>query len=225
MDKEINSALWNFIRRDTSVAKFEAWVYAHEAALSVALGAELHFRLIEMNYADRYQVEDMRQQLEAHLRPALMCECPAVADEDVIAMGGNGRDGRFFASVSECAMPGDDLWWLWLGKCQTCHTDWLIAQEERIYDDFFVARLTSEQADLIRNNGQWPQRWLTYEDVLRTGRALSRPCRFVEYIAPSLLWTVEELRRARPDITVAEMSEFLGIEESHVKDILKYQRS
>lgn len=224
MDKEINSALWRFIRRDTSVSAFEAWVYAHEAALSTALGPELHFRLLEMNYADRNQVEDMREQLEAHLRPALTCECLAVADEDVIPMGGSGRDGRFFASVNESAKPAEDLWWLWLGRCQTCHTDWLIAQEERIYDDFFVVRLTPETANSIRNDAQWPQRWLTYEGVLRTGRALSRPCRFLDYMAPSLLWTVEDLRRARPDITTADMADLLGIDDSHVKDILKYQR-
>ncbi|MFP1131879.1 hypothetical protein [Asticcacaulis sp. W401b] len=71
MDEEINSALWRFIRRDTSVPAFEALVYAHEAALSTALGPELHFRLLEMNYADRNQAEDMREQVEAHLRPAL----------------------------------------------------------------------------------------------------------------------------------------------------------
>ncbi|WP_343685354.1 hypothetical protein [Asticcacaulis sp.] len=225
MDKEINSALWRFIRRDTSVSAFEAWVYAHEAALSTALGAELHFKLLEMNYADRNQVEDMREQLEAQLRPALTCECPAVADEDVIPMGGNGRDGRFFASVNESAKPAEDLWWLWLGRCQTCRTDWLIAQEERIHDDFFVVRVTPETADAIRNVAHWPQRWLTYEGVLRTGRTLSRPCRFLDYMAPSLLWTVEDIRRGRPDITVAEMADLMGVEESHVKYILKYQYS
>lgn len=126
--------------------------------------------------------------------------------------------------MNESAKPAEDLWWLWLGRCQTCHTDWLITQEERIYDDFFVVRLTPQTADSIRNDAQWPQRWLTYEGVLRTGRALSRPCRFLDYMAPSLLWTVEDLRRARPDITIADMADLLGIDDSHVKDILKYQR-
>ncbi|ADU14995.1 hypothetical protein Astex_3362 [Asticcacaulis excentricus CB 48] len=62
-----------------------------------------------MNYTSHNQVEDMHEQLEAHLRPPLTCECLAVADEDVTPMQGSGRDERLFASVNESANLGGDL--------------------------------------------------------------------------------------------------------------------
>ncbi|UDF05486.1 hypothetical protein [Asticcacaulis sp. AND118] len=221
MDRAIRQALWRFVRCDTTTTDFEAWVYAYEATLLTELGVDLHLALLEMNYADRNQVERMRERLEGLLRPALACECEAVADEDVIPMGMERRDERFFATVDEAARHGGKAWWLWLGKCKACGDHWLIAQEERIYDDYFVDRLSDEDAAHILADKQWPAKYLTYEDVLRTGRVRSKPCRFVDRMANSLVWTVQELRRDRPEIDEREMADLLGIDALHAKELLK----
>lgn len=213
----ISENLWRFVRRDMAVSTFEAWVYAHEADLQGELGPDLHFALLEMNYADRYQVEEMRTRLEAILRMKLSCECLSLRDKDVIPMGGEGRDERFLSTVDEVARHGGDVWWLWLGRCRDCRQYWLIAQEERIYDDFLITRYSATQGDEIAAQHTWPPVFLTYEAVLKACRELSTPCRFMDWDAKSLQWTVQDLCRARPEIKEAEISDLLGIDIQHVR--------
>jgi len=209
--------LWQFTRGDMPVPAFEQWVYAHEADLQAELGAELHFALLEMNYADPHQVWDMRDRLETALRPQLTCECLSLRDTDVVPMGRDGRDARFMSTLEEVALHGGEAWWLWLGRCRKCHQYWLIAQEERIYDDFLIKRCSTAQGDEITAKHIWPAVLLTYESVLKACRELSTPYRFMDWDARSLVWTVHDLCRARPDIEEIEISDLLGIDTEHVR--------
>lgn len=94
----------------------------------------------------------------------------------------------------------------------------MIAQEERIFDEHFLRRLTVDEANRISANGEWPVEFLSYERVLKTGHALRiRSCVFLERLSPSLVWTVEDLRKERSDISVEEIALLLGVTETQVK--------
>lgn len=97
----------------------------------------------------------------------------------------------------------------------------MIAQEERIFDEHFLRRLTVDEATRISVNAEWPVEFLSYERVLKTGHALRiRPCIFLERLAPSLIWTAEDLRKERPEISVKEIAHLLGVTVTQAKRLL-----
>jgi hypothetical protein len=134
-------------------------------------------------------------------------------------MGGDGLDERVFATVDRVRDHGGDLWWLYAAKCSACGQDWMVAQEERIFDEYFLRRLSSEQA--VRTaDGQWPDDFSTYERVLSIGKAMSSPCTFSDSLAWSLVWTAHDLRKERPKITVDEVANLIGVTPKNVKRLL-----
>ena len=143
------------------------------------------------------------------------CCCNALPDLAAVPMGGDGLDERVFRTVERIADHGGDLWWLYRSKCTACGQDWLVAQEERIYDDYFMKRMTNAEVEAIQRENRWPDDFLTYECVLKIGKTHSRACSFLQPMASSLIWTVEDLRRARPDIASEEIAELLGITVPH----------
>ena len=149
------------------------------------------------------------------------CCCASLPDLAAVPMGGDGLDERVFATVENVADYGGDAWWLHLSQCRACDQYWMIAQEERIFDEHFLRRLTVDEANRISANGEWPAEFLSYERVLKTGHALRiRPCVFLERLSPSLAWTVEDLRKGRSDISVEEIGLLLGVTETQAKRLL-----
>lgn len=128
-------------------------------------------------------------------------------------MGGDGLDEKVFATIERVRDYGRDKWWLHLSKCRSCGQYWMVAQEERIFDEHFLRRLDKGDADLIVGNDRWPTEFLTYEDVLSVGSRFSKPCRFFELLAPSLVFTVEDLIKNRPTITAPEVGYLIGLSE------------
>ena len=135
-------------------------------------------------------------------------------------MGCDDLDQRFFATVDIVREHGGDQWWLYLSECGRCGQFWMVAQEERIFDDYFLRRLTAEQAQDIVGEGHWPTDFITYERVLKVGMRLSRPCIFLEAMAPSLIWTAQDLRKERPDMSVEEIAELIGVRPAAVRRLL-----
>ncbi len=135
-------------------------------------------------------------------------------------MGGDGLDEKLLATLQQVKNHGRDKWWLYLGKCSSCHQDWLVAQEERIFDEHFLKRLTGEEAMAIVKADRWPEEFFTYENVLRTGGKLARHCQFIDYAAASLVWSAEDLKRERPEITTEEIAELLGIDKTRAKAVI-----
>jgi hypothetical protein len=81
--------------------------------------------------------------------------------------------------------------------------------------------LTDDEANRISVDAEWPVEFLSYESVLKTGHALGiRPCVFLERLAPSLVWTAEDLQKARPDISVEEIALLLGVTTTRAKRLL-----
>ena len=143
--------------------------------------------------------------------PAVVCQCHVLDDLAVVPMGGDGLDDRVFATLDQILDHGQDLWWLYLSRCHGCGQHWLVAQEDRIYDIFFLKRVTPETAEAIIALGEWPDDFSTFERVLTLGRTLSTPPRFLDPFAYSLQWTIEDLRKERPGIMPREIAYLLGI--------------
>ena len=147
------------------------------------------------------------------------CLCATLSDLAVVPMGGSGLDDRVFATVDVIRHHSGDLWWLYLARCNACGQRWLVAQEERIFDDYFLRRTSEEEGAAIAA-GCWPDDFITYERVLKIGRALSKPCRFLDPLAGSLVWSAHDLRNARSDITVDEIAWLLGVTAKDAKRLL-----
>ncbi|MDR6146980.1 hypothetical protein QE363_002773 [Sphingomonas sp. SORGH_AS870] len=149
------------------------------------------------------------------------CLCASLPDIAHIPMGDHqGHDERFLATVQELTSPGDPQWWRYLGQCRACTQYWLVAQEERIFDEHLLARINEAEAARILTANAWPERFATYEDVLRIARSLATPCCFLEPMADSLISTIKDLRRDRPDIRVEEVAELLGLADDYARRLI-----
>lgn len=135
-------------------------------------------------------------------------------------MGCDGLDERVFESLERTRDHGGDQWWLYLSRCSVCGQDWLVAQDERIYDNYYLKRLGPSEAKEIVEANCWPEDFMTYERVLRLGRTLSKAWTFFDPCSPSLVWTAEDLRKERPDITVEEIAYLLAMEPEGVARLL-----
>jgi hypothetical protein len=211
--------LWAFARGDTAGHEFEQWFLAQED-LEGPLGEGLHWSLASAAYADRDEVWKLRQSVAQKLEPHKQCECASIRDLAAIPMGCDGLDERVFATVENVRDHGGDLWWLHLSKCRVCGQNWMVAQEERIFDDYFLRRLSVSEAREISDEGRWPAEFLTYERILMIGRTLSQPCIFADALSPSVVWTVEDLRSERPDITADEIAYLLGVTPENIRRLL-----
>jgi hypothetical protein len=127
-------------------------------------------------------------------------------------MGGDGQDERVFATLNNVRDHGADLWWLYLSRCSACEQDWLVAQDDCIYDNYYLRRIAPSEIREIGESGRWPDDFISYERVLRLGRTLSQPWTFLDPRSPALVWTAEELVKERPSITAEEIAYLLGIE-------------
>ncbi|MGI8611042.1 MAG: hypothetical protein ACR2KH_02020 [Sphingomicrobium sp.] len=129
-------------------------------------------------------------------------------------------DERVFATVERTRDHGGDLWWLYLSKCSACGQDWLVAQDERIYDNYYLKRLSPADVRDVAEGNRWPNDFMTYERVLRHGRTLSQPWTFIDPRSSALVCTAEDLVKERPDITVEEIAYLLAIEPDAAAKLL-----
>ena len=221
--------LWAFARGDTAPLEFERW-FLGRPELESWLDPELHWDLMTSSYRDQDVVWQLRQRLLEALARWKACECPTLRDLDVVPMGGEVddddkfRSDHVFAHFEEIATYGTTKWWLYISRCRVCSTVWLIAQDERIYDDWYLSR-ESEQVLAAARDGSWPERFSTYEDVLTTGRKLSTPPIFFDANSPALVQTVADLRGERPEISNAELSWLLGVTEKRAAVLRRLSES
>jgi hypothetical protein len=148
-------------------------------------------------------------------RPYSECRCPSLAERAVVPIGFDLPHVEIFATFEELRSHEPELWWLHLSRCGVCGQHWMVAWDDRIYDDIFLKRLDPAAAEQILKTGSWPPDFLTYERVLALGRAMSRPPTFLDPFCPALQATVADLRKARPAITPDEIAHLLGIPHDH----------
>lgn len=198
--------------RPESCYWFRNTVYVRQCAIRCKSGLSGHD-----NIAD---IRSWSHRVLMHETPSHCC-CASLPDLAAVPMGGDGLDERVFATVENVVDQGGKAWWLYLSLCRACGQHWMIAQEERIFDEYFFRRLTVEEAKLISIDAEWPVEFLSYERVLRTGHALGiRPCVFLERLSPSLVWAAEDLQKERSDISVDEVAVLLGVNATQAKQLL-----
>src|SRR5688500_7027930 len=123
------------------------------------------------------------------------CCCAELDDVAVVPMSADGRFERVFATLDRAKEHGGNQWWLFASTCRACGESWMVAQEERIHDNFYLKRLSPPVLRDIIEANQWPKDFLTYEQVLRLGSESGHVCRFADPQDPALICTVEDLRR------------------------------
>ncbi len=94
----------------------------------------------------------------------------------------------------------------------------MIAQEERIHDNYYLKRLSTDQITAIRERGEWPGDFLRFEDVIRLGPDNKQVCHF--FNSDDLTDTVKELMEARDDITAAEISYLFCLSEEEARHLM-----
>lgn len=130
-------------------------------------------------------------------------------------------DQRIFSSLKEVKKHGGVQWWLYVSTCTACAQSWMVAQDERIHDNFYLRRINAVVLRQIVDSNVWPEEFLRYEQVLRLGRQSGNVARFFDPQSPALVDTVRDLRRERPDISVEEIAYVLGVPISQANQLLK----
>lgn len=207
---------WKFVRGDLDANEFEKWLY-NEAALETALEDEFYLTLIGCDFRSREDTFKIRASIRLLLEAGENCRCSSVRNLDSIEMGGDWFFEKFFATLTKLASPPTEQWWLYISRCNACSTNWLVAQEERIHDQFYVERI-SDHAVQKAQAGIWPDQFQTYADVLDIGVKLGvREFRFLDPMSGALQVTVEELLITIPKISAKEVGIKLGIAPQHAQ--------
>ena len=210
------STLWKFVRGDMSVSEFEIWL-CNETGLETAFENEAYLALIGCNFRSKDDTFKIKASIQAALDAGENCGCSAVRNLDNLEMGDDWVHHKFFATLTKIISPQTKQWWLYISRCSVCATNWLIAQEELIHDQFYVERI-SDQATQDAMAGVWPDRFQTYADVLDMGVKLNiSQFTFVDPMADALQVTVEELLQTIPNISAKEIGLKLGITPHHAK--------
>lgn len=220
MDDALSEPIWQFLRGGRSVTDFEAWFYQNEVALLPYLGEELHQDLLWLDFKNYRALLELAPRLEQVVTPYMRCECPRLGQQADFLMGSDGQDARFHATVKERVSGGEAMYWLKLGQCTCCGQNWMVANDQTIFDLYLADRVSPEEAEAIVTTGQWPETFSSYERVLELcitrGGARSR-LRAEDWLAH---WVVKELKTARESMTNAEIAVLFGLSDADVAVIL-----
>ena len=146
------------------------------------------------------------------MNPSKSCCCSTLHDTAVIPIGAlDDLDERVFARLVRVKVHGGFQWWLYASRCDECGQHWLVAQDERIHDNYYLKRLKSETALAIIDEDRWPDDFLTYAEVLKLGIDSGKVCSFVDQQSSALIETASDLRRECPKISVEEIAHLLAI--------------
>jgi hypothetical protein len=142
----------------------------------------------------------------------MRCTCATLKNPAVVDMAETTTTIDLFEQIKE---RGEPYWWLYAARCTSCGTNWLVAQEERQNDVIVLRRLTPAELDRIVTRDQWPSDFDHYETLLRLGRAAGHTVRWADPIDDSSIqWTMADLARDRPGISVAELAELLDLDKA-----------
>lgn len=216
MDDQNRKIIWQFIRGDLPVRAFEEWSYVNKY-LEDDIGQQLYIEVISTNFKELHDVCVLRKTLEEFMRQKLhlSCECVALSNLAVTEMGSE-QEERIWETLEETKVYGESRWWLALYLCRNCAQFWLVAQESRQNDVHCLKRMDKVEAEEIIKNNEWPKYFETLEELLAIGRDNNRSVRFVDPLNSSLVYSIEDLKKARPNISNMEIASLLNIDESLV---------
>lgn len=140
------------------------------------------------------------------------CYCPELGDLEVIGMGDpDGLDDRVLATLNRVRDHGGEQWWLYASTCSACGQHWMIAQDERIHDNYVLKRVEPAVMARIVQASDWPEDFVLFERVLRLEREAGKIAHFLNPRSPALIETVADLRRERPNISVEDIAFALAL--------------
>lgn len=182
-----------------------------------------HFEDAESRLFGYYNIADGKQSRHCHLVDVKhSCHCSALTDFALVGMGdANELDKRVFASLDLVLNYGGEKWWLYVSRCSVCLQYWMIAQEERIHDNFFFKRIDPETFLAIVETSDWPSDFMQYEELLRLARDAGHVTIYLDPRSIALVETVNELRTARPDISPDEVAFLLSISTKQALKLLQ----
>ena len=155
------------------------------------------------------------------MNSANTCLCSELDELPVIGMGDPDRlDERVFATLHLAKKHGAAVWWLAAYECSACWQPWMVAQDERIHDNYCLKKLDRLTMQEIVENDDWPQGFITFEKVLRAERASGQIAKFLDTQCLSLVQTARELRERRPDISLDEIAHLLVLSVEDVNLLL-----
>lgn len=64
-------------------------------------------------------------------------------------MGSDALDERVFTSLEQIIERGGEQWWLYVSHCLKCSQVWMIAQDDRIYDNYYLRRLLASEKQAV----------------------------------------------------------------------------
>ena len=146
------------------------------------------------------------------MEPAQACACAGLKDLAVVGMGqvdsaGNPIEESILGTFDTVRDHGGRQWWLYASVCTACGQGWMIAQEERVHDNYGLKRLSAAQLMAIVEDNRWPDDFMRFEDVLRLGPDSGMGAIFLNPLDATE--TVAELVADRPDITPHEVAYLL----------------
>ncbi len=213
MDDPNQKIMWQFIRGDLPTPEFEKWLYANSDFETTA-GKEFHLEVISTNFKANPDVYVLKKKLEEFMRQKLPmdCECIALPNLAVTDMGSE-QENRLWERLEEVKRYGESRWWLASYQCKKCRQYWLVAQESRQNDIHLLKRLDNTEAEKIIQNNEWPKCFETLEELFAIGRDNNRSVRFMEPLDSSLVYSVDDLLKTRPNISTSEIASLLNIKE------------
>lgn len=219
MKIETIEKLWSFYRHKIDIYDFEKWIYLNND-LEIEIGNEKYLELISLSYKNKNDYGKIVKIVKSIIENYdYKCSCVKLYSRDIIGMG--SEDEIFMDKFIHIKDRGQDYWWLYLSQCTVCNKYWLVAQEERHNDDYHLLKLTTDEAKNILENDNWPHEFDKYENLLILSKNAGHSVRFVDPLNSSMVYTVIDLAKNKPNINVIEIAELLNIDNEIALELSK----
>ena len=219
MTNDTLSKFWSFNRLKINIEEFESWIYSN-SELEAELGSEKYLELVSLNFKSKIDGEKIRTIVEEILNQIeYSCSCVKLYSIDIIGMGSDQQS--FMDSFKQTKERGGKYWWLYMSQCNICKTNWLIALEERQNDVFLLLKLNQEQVTQIIDQNIWPTEFDEYENLLKLSKEAGHKVRFVDPLNSSMVDTIIDLVKNRPNINSKEIANLLSIKLDLANELTK----
>ncbi len=208
---EIIIEIWKFIRGDLTTSEFEQVIYYNDNIKSL-FDEDLYLKIISNDFRNKDSTYLLKQEIKNYLKNKYPRNCKCIERNNLSIIGMGSEDDDIYFNYEKIKDRGNPYWWLFISKCKYCNEYWLIAQEERHNDDYCLFRLDLEKINDIINNDKWPNVFDKYEDLLKYELNSGSKVRFLDPFNSSLIFTIEDLAKENPGISVFEISKLLNLE-------------
>lgn len=219
LTEDLRKIVLKFVRGETSIADFEAWLY-HDETLERAVGSEFHLDIISCNFRNKHEVFFIKKRLRELAIQRQQCWCEHLCDMDALGFAGEEIQTAFWDTVTRFVVPQDPQWWRYVSKCSACQTCWLVAQEEVFNDICYLERISDDAANRAQN-GHWPARFETYPDVLSHGSVLG----IADPLEGPIQVKAAEMLEKNPNVSAETMGNILGLRTTHAEILIEKIRT